>query len=243
VLGRDGHSLPTDACRVMPDLTDEPTIPVGPIPSGFGVGEESGPADPAIRRAPGEHRRDDDGAGGDRRWPWLAALGVLAVFGALGLGWLVSSIPRPSSFGGPSPTPPSVRLSTPGGSGSMNGEPPSTATAATAATPATSATPTATAATTPTPAPSTSPTASPTRNTTSEPKPPPGPILVTVPDVVGRREPSAIAQLRDAGFSVAVVHVTAESRRGTNRVVAQSPAGGEQLLKGSTVTIQVGDTA
>jgi hypothetical protein len=245
VLARDGHSLPTDARRVMPDPTDEPTIPVGPMPSGLGPGEEMGPAVPAHRRAPGarrrapgEHRRDDDGSGGERRWPWLVALGALAVFGALGLTWLVSSIPRPSSFGEPSVTaPPSeAQLSTPGGP-VTGGEPPPTATASTSATLTATAT-----ATTPTPAPSTAPTASPPPNTTGKPEPPPGPTLVTVPNVVGRREPSATAELRNAGFSVAVVHVTAESRRGINRVVAQSPTGGEQLLKGSTVTIQVGGT-
>jgi len=215
---------------MMSDLADEPTIPVGPIPSGLGVDEELGSADPAMRQAPGVHRRDDDGADGDRRWPWLAALVVLTVFGALGLTWLVSSIPRPSSFGGPSATPPpSVRLSTPGGA--VSGEPPSTPTAAISSAPA---------ATTPTPAPSTTPTVSPTPSTTAESKPPPGPTLIAVPDVVGRREPSATATLRNAGFSVTVVHVTAESRRGINRVVAQSPAGGQQALKGSTVTIQVG---
>jgi len=217
----------------MSDLADEPTVPVGPIPSGLDVGEEWGFADPAMQQAPGAHRRDGDGTDGDRRWPWLATLVVLAVFGALGLTWLVSSIPRPSSFSGPGPAPPSsAQLSTPGGS--VSEEPPPTATTATPATPV------ATATTTSTPAPSTTPTVSPPRSTTTEPKPPPGPILITVPDVVGRREPSATAELRNAGFSVAVVYVTAESRRGINRVVAQSPDGGEQLVKGSTVTIQVG---
>jgi len=62
-----------------------------------------------------------------------------------------------------------------------------------------------------------------------------GPPLVTVPNVFGYDQNSAIAQLEAAGFVVDVQQ--AEGYVGFNRVSAQTPAGSELAPQGSTVTI------
>jgi beta-lactam-binding protein with PASTA domain/tRNA A-37 threonylcarbamoyl transferase component Bud32 len=64
-----------------------------------------------------------------------------------------------------------------------------------------------------------------------------GQELAVVPSVVGFDRPSAEAQLREAGFQVDVVRVFSDSDPGI--VVDQSPSGGEEAAKGSTVRIDV----
>lgn len=59
-----------------------------------------------------------------------------------------------------------------------------------------------------------------------------GPPLVAVPDVTGMTRPEAEAALRAAGFQPRVFG-------GSGRVIQQSPAGGGQAPKGSTVTLLV----
>ncbi|HZN14052.1 MAG TPA: Stk1 family PASTA domain-containing Ser/Thr kinase [Acidimicrobiales bacterium] len=66
-----------------------------------------------------------------------------------------------------------------------------------------------------------------------------GAELTTVPSVVNQDEDSAKAELQSAGFKVAVV----DQQSGINKngiVLSQSPPGGSQAPKGSTVTITVG---
>jgi serine/threonine-protein kinase len=63
-----------------------------------------------------------------------------------------------------------------------------------------------------------------------------GPPLVTVPDVVGMSESAAKAALEKAGFKVSVNKPFGFSVFGVN---AQSPKGGTQAPKGSTVRIDV----
>jgi beta-lactam-binding protein with PASTA domain/tRNA A-37 threonylcarbamoyl transferase component Bud32 len=64
--------------------------------------------------------------------------------------------------------------------------------------------------------------------------------MVRVPDVTGRTESAATAELRNAGFQVQVqtTEVLTPTEDGT--VVRQSPAGGTSAEKGSAVTITVG---
>ena len=72
-----------------------------------------------------------------------------------------------------------------------------------------------------------------------------GPRLIPVPDVIGRPEGAARAELERAGFRVVVIVEAAcdpeapgcDHRRGV--VWWQSPSGGEQARPGSTVTIRV----
>jgi eukaryotic-like serine/threonine-protein kinase len=61
--------------------------------------------------------------------------------------------------------------------------------------------------------------------------------LAVVPDVVGLDRATAESQLRDAGFEVTAVDVPSDAEEGT--VVDQSPTGGEEVPKGSTVRISV----
>ncbi|MGZ4664215.1 MAG: Stk1 family PASTA domain-containing Ser/Thr kinase [Frankiaceae bacterium] len=61
--------------------------------------------------------------------------------------------------------------------------------------------------------------------------------LVTVPDVVGLSQSAAEGQLASKGFSVNVQQRQATSNPGV--VLSQSPAGGTQQQRGSTVTIVV----
>lgn len=62
-----------------------------------------------------------------------------------------------------------------------------------------------------------------------------GPRLVAVPRVVGKTQDEARAVLEKAGFTVKVTSVFG----GSGRVIAQSPAAGREVRRGSTVTIAV----
>ena len=64
-----------------------------------------------------------------------------------------------------------------------------------------------------------------------------GPELVTVPDVIGLSRGSADARLRNEGLGVAIQEQESEEPAG--EVIAQDPAGGSQLRRGTTVTITV----
>jgi len=60
---------------------------------------------------------------------------------------------------------------------------------------------------------------------------------VTVPDVVGDKAPAAISALRAEGLSTQTASVASNKAKGI--VVSESPAAGESVAKGSTVTIRV----
>ena len=60
---------------------------------------------------------------------------------------------------------------------------------------------------------------------------------VVVPDVVGRRAPAAVSVLRGEGLAVVTANVS--SRAPTGTVIAQAPAAGQSVSKGSTVQIRV----
>jgi beta-lactam-binding protein with PASTA domain/tRNA A-37 threonylcarbamoyl transferase component Bud32 len=64
-----------------------------------------------------------------------------------------------------------------------------------------------------------------------------GQELAVVPDVVGSDRQTAESELRAAGFEVSVLRVPSEAEQGT--VVEQSPTGGTEAVKGSTVQINV----
>jgi eukaryotic-like serine/threonine-protein kinase len=64
-----------------------------------------------------------------------------------------------------------------------------------------------------------------------------GPEQVTVPDVVGLSSDSAEASLAAEGFGVAVQEQ--ESEEAVGEVIAQSPEGGAEVDRGTTVTITV----
>jgi serine/threonine-protein kinase len=64
-----------------------------------------------------------------------------------------------------------------------------------------------------------------------------GPPPVAVPSVVGQAKSDARAELEDAGLTVSVTSTSSSSPR--NEVVAQDPAGGTQVRKGSQVHITV----
>jgi eukaryotic-like serine/threonine-protein kinase len=66
------------------------------------------------------------------------------------------------------------------------------------------------------------------------------PPAVDVPDVVDQSEDDARQALRDAGFEVRVRRETVDTLDQDGTVIDQDPAGGEQLKKGSRVTIVVG---
>jgi eukaryotic-like serine/threonine-protein kinase len=61
-----------------------------------------------------------------------------------------------------------------------------------------------------------------------------------VPDVVDQERDAAQQALRDAGFEVRVRRETVETLDQDGIVISQDPAGGEQLRRGSRVTIVVG---
>ncbi len=69
------------------------------------------------------------------------------------------------------------------------------------------------------------------------PKPPDN---VTVPDVVGQTQEAATQTLENAGFKVRVQNQATTDPSQDGVVLDQSPAGGNQAPKGSTVTISVG---
>ena len=66
-------------------------------------------------------------------------------------------------------------------------------------------------------------------------------VPVAVPDVSGEREQQAIAALRQAGLTARVVQVPSAQAKGT--VVAQRPAAGQKLAKGSAVRLNVASGA
>ena len=66
------------------------------------------------------------------------------------------------------------------------------------------------------------------------------PPAVDVPDVVDDERAAAQNALRDAGFEVRVREETVDTLDQDGIVISQNPAGGDQLRKGSRVTIVVG---
>jgi eukaryotic-like serine/threonine-protein kinase len=66
-----------------------------------------------------------------------------------------------------------------------------------------------------------------------------GPPQVTVPDVVGYTSQQAVQALEAAGFQVIQQYVSTDASQ-QNIVQQQNPAGGSQALKGSQVTITIG---
>jgi beta-lactam-binding protein with PASTA domain len=66
-----------------------------------------------------------------------------------------------------------------------------------------------------------------------------GPAPVTVPDVSGLEEAAARAELENAGFEVNVVDEPTAEPSEDGKVVAQDPAGGTSVEKGSFVTLTV----
>jgi serine/threonine-protein kinase len=67
-----------------------------------------------------------------------------------------------------------------------------------------------------------------------------GPSTVTVPSVLDLSADQATAKLRDAGFLVTKVQRTTIDPQEDGLVIDQSPQGGQDAPKGSTVTIYVG---
>jgi serine/threonine-protein kinase len=78
------------------------------------------------------------------------------------------------------------------------------------------------------------------RSHRSSVKRPPGPQLRSVPDVTGLSPSDATAELHAAGFNVARDTRTVSDRAQDGTVVDQSPGGGSDERRGSTVTIVVG---
>jgi serine/threonine-protein kinase len=64
-----------------------------------------------------------------------------------------------------------------------------------------------------------------------------GPDQVTVPNVIGETQEDAFAQLRDAGLSPAARE--RPSREPVDTVIEQTPAAGQEVEEGSTVTLFV----
>jgi eukaryotic-like serine/threonine-protein kinase len=67
-----------------------------------------------------------------------------------------------------------------------------------------------------------------------------GPSSATVPTVVGEQREAAQDDLKNAGFKVKVENVPVTDPTQDNIVQTQSPDGGSQAERGSTVTIFVG---
>ena len=64
--------------------------------------------------------------------------------------------------------------------------------------------------------------------------------MAQVPNVIGKRQDEATTALQAAGFTVKVDNVVVVSDADDGRVLEQSPTGGTEATKGSTVTIRVG---
>lgn len=64
---------------------------------------------------------------------------------------------------------------------------------------------------------------------------------VTVPDVVGTTSSEATATLRDEGLTANLVSVPSDRAPGT--VIAQNPSSGEEVAEGSSVRLNVAETA
>jgi serine/threonine-protein kinase len=71
----------------------------------------------------------------------------------------------------------------------------------------------------------------------------PEPEQVTVPDVIGKTQAQATAQLQAAGFKVSVDEQLVADDADDGRVIDQSPNAGTKQDEGSTVTITVGKKA
>ena len=67
-----------------------------------------------------------------------------------------------------------------------------------------------------------------------------GPAEVSVPDVVGMTKTQATTTLQNAGFGL-VITSQASTLANKDKVLSQSPSAGTKALKGSSVTIKVGD--
>jgi serine/threonine-protein kinase len=67
-----------------------------------------------------------------------------------------------------------------------------------------------------------------------------GPQNVAVPNVVGQQQNQASQALQQAGFQVFASQQNTNNPADNNRVLAQNPAGGQQVPKGSGVTLTVG---
>ena len=61
----------------------------------------------------------------------------------------------------------------------------------------------------------------------------------TVPNVMGKSEEQARAEIEAAGLRVSVQRVASDLAN-DGRVVSQNPSGGARVEKGSTVTLRVG---
>jgi hypothetical protein len=202
----------------------------------FLVGVVSGPS-ATSRSGGGAHRRD----GAAQHWPWLAALGVVALLIISAMIALVAAAvrdpqqPRPVAAAPPASTTPPRHPLEP--TNTVNLPPPIIPSAAPAATlRASSSIP---VPPTPTLPPTPRPTPTPTR-TTAPTRPPPLPTMIIVPNVVGERTSTAVAKLRAAGFTPNTIGVPARNRREIGRVITQSPAGGTPAQRGSMVLIIVG---
>jgi eukaryotic-like serine/threonine-protein kinase len=67
-----------------------------------------------------------------------------------------------------------------------------------------------------------------------------GPPQVTIPSVVGESAQQAVIDLENAGFQVSQQFATVNDSSEDGSVLSQSPDGGTQATKGSTVTITIG---
>ena len=67
-----------------------------------------------------------------------------------------------------------------------------------------------------------------------------GPPLVSVPSVVGETAQQAVASLQSQGFQVSQQYESVSDPSQDGIVQSQSPEGGQQATKGSTVTITIG---
>jgi eukaryotic-like serine/threonine-protein kinase len=67
-----------------------------------------------------------------------------------------------------------------------------------------------------------------------------GPPQVTIPSVVGESAQQAVIDLENAGFQVSQQFATVNDSSEDGSVLSQSPDGGSQATKGSTVTITIG---
>ena len=70
-----------------------------------------------------------------------------------------------------------------------------------------------------------------------------GPPPVDVPTVVGETAQQAVSDLESQGFKVSQQYVTVTDPSQDGIVISQTPDGGSQQAKGSTVTIEVGQTS
>ena len=70
-----------------------------------------------------------------------------------------------------------------------------------------------------------------------------GKSTAIVPNVVGKTEADAVSALQAAGFRVVRISQTVALEANDGKVIDQSPSGGSEAEKGSTVTITVGRSA